>query len=81
MPNQITTGELIEKYSVSMPQAQKECKDTYYTSMIGCKGKSYAKKKLDLLRQLGHSNLPENIFDGLTETEIDRKARSIIFAS
>ena len=76
----MTTGQITEMYGVgSLPDKPNDCKDTYYT-MIACKGKTYAKRKLDLLRQLGHYNLPKDLFDGLTENQIDQKARSIIMS-
>ena len=55
-------------------------KDGYCSEMAGCVGETYAEKKVDLLAQLSYHNIPVSIFDGLTETEIDRKARSIIFS-
>ena len=51
----------------------------YRDEMSGCVGETYAERKIDLLAQLGH-HVPDDIFDGMSETEIDRKARAIILA-
>ena len=60
---------------------EKTYEDGYnFSGIIGVKGNTYAERKIDLLAQLGYHNLPHNIFDGLTETEIDRKARRIIMS-
>jgi hypothetical protein len=48
--------------------------------MSGCKGRTYAEKKADLLNQLGYYDVTAKMFIGLTEREIDKKARNIIMA-
>jgi len=53
---------------------------TYDTDMIGAKGRTYAEKKVDLLKQLGFK-VDRHIFDNCkSEYEIDRRARDIIFS-
>lgn len=49
--------------------------------MAGCKGETYADKKVDLLHQLGFYNVTVDIFKNCkSESEIDRQARSIILS-
>ena len=48
--------------------------------MRACKGNTYAKRKVDLLHQLGHHDVTESMFEGLTERQIDMKARNIIMS-
>jgi hypothetical protein len=52
-----------------------------FAGMIGCEGNTYLKKKVDLMHQLGFYDVTDDTFAGCTtETEIDRKARSIMFS-
>lgn len=46
--------------------------------MTGCKGETYAERKVDLLHQLGFYKVTEEHFRGLNEIQIDQKARSIM---
>lgn len=48
--------------------------------MVGCGGvdSTYASRKVNLLRQLGFKWVKPEIFSGLTEIQIDNKARDII---
>lgn len=51
-----------------------------YSSMIGCSGKTYTERKVDLLHQLGFYNVTTETFANCkSEIEIDRRARNIIF--
>ena len=79
MATQMTTREL-EMYGCMTLQPQPEpTNDGYCNEMAGCKGETYAERKIDLLAQLGHY-VSEDIFDGMSEIEIDQKARSIIMS-
>lgn len=57
-----------------MPKAksQEDC------VMVGCKGTTYAERKVDLLHQLGYDYVNADMFSGLSEIQIDQKARSIM---
>ena len=48
-----------------------------YTGIIGTKGKTYAEQKSDMLRQMGYK-VKASIFNGMTEIQIDNKARTIM---
>lgn len=48
-----------------------------YENMLGCVGYTYAEAKVQLLRQFC-IDVDVSIFDGMTETQIDNKARSLI---
>ena len=55
--------------------------DGWCNELAGCKGETYAEKKVDLLHQLGFYNVTVDIFKNCkSESEIDRQARSIIFS-
>ena len=58
---------------------QSDVHDGRNNVMCGCKGDTYAEKKVELLRQLGYY-VTVSVFKGLTENEIDRKARTIMFS-
>jgi hypothetical protein len=47
------------------------------TDILGVRGNTYAERKVKLLKQLGYK-VDKTIFEGLTDLEIDRKARDII---
>ena len=47
-------------------------------TMTGCKGETYAERKVDLLHQLGYREVTLEMFEGLNDVQIDQKARSII---
>ena len=49
-----------------------------YNFIPGCKGNTYAKAKVQLLKQLGFYDVTEDIFKGMSDVQIDNKARSII---
>ena len=40
--------------------------------------KTYAELKAKILRQLGYKHVKEEMFDGLTDIQIDNRARSIM---
>lgn len=44
------------------------------------KNKTYAEIKTDILHQLGYKHVKKQMFDGLSDTQIDNKARSIILS-
>ena len=46
--------------------------------MTGCKGETYAERKVSLMHQLGYSEVTLEMFEGLNEIQIDQKARSIL---
>lgn len=51
-----------------------------YSAMIGCSGKTYTEKKVNLLHQLGFHNVTTETFKNCkSEIEIDKRARNIIF--
>lgn len=49
--------------------------------MIGCRGKTYASKKVDLLHQFGYHDVTRRMFKGMNEIQIDNKARQILSMS
>ena len=61
-------------------RTQTDIHDGRNNVMSGCHGRTYAAKKVDLLKQLGYHNVTESMFTGLSESEIDRKARRIIMS-
>ena len=47
--------------------------------MVGCTGKNYVERKVNLMHQLGYYKVTLNDFvDCKTEIQIDRKARQIM---
>ena len=54
--------------------------DGKHNVMRACRGKTYAERKTDLLHQLGHYYVTEDIFAGMTRNEIDKKAREIFMS-
>ena len=47
-------------------------------TLIGCRGKTYVTRKVDLLHQLGYHDVTRGMFKGLSEVQIDNKARQIM---
>lgn len=54
-----------------------EKEGAYNSDIIGVYGETYAERKANLLKQLGF-NVSSDIFNGLSEIQIDNKARDII---
>ena len=50
---------------------------TIYSDIVGVTGNTYAERKAQLLKQLGF-NIKASLFEGLSEIQIDNKARDII---
>lgn len=81
MAAQVTTRELETYGCMCMTPQPTNSNDGYCNEMAGCKGETYADKKVDLLHQLGFRQVTADIFANCkSETEIDKKAHSIIFA-
>jgi hypothetical protein len=81
MATQMTTRELEMYGCMTMQPEHQPTNDGYCSEMAGCKGDTYADKKVDLLHQLGFRQVTADIFANCkSETEIDKKAHSIIFA-
>lgn len=73
---QVTCGTILT-YGTTVCANQ----DGYCDEMAGCKGKTYADRKVDLLHQLGFRNVTVETFANCkSKTEIDRRARSIILS-
>ena len=55
--------------------------EPYDTIMPGTRNGTYVDKKVDLLHQLGYPNVTVDVFaDCKSESEIDKRARSIMFS-
>ena len=46
--------------------------------MIGCGKGSYATRKVNLLHQLGYHDVTKSMFKGLSDIQIDNKAKEIM---
>ena len=46
--------------------------------MIDCKGDTFAEKKKDLLHQLGYKHVTVEMFEGMSEVQIENRVRTII---
>lgn len=42
------------------------------------RNKTYAELKVEILHQLGYKHVKEEMFDGLSDVQIDNRARSIM---
>jgi hypothetical protein len=81
MATQMTARELEMYGCMTMQPEHQPTNDGYRDEMAGCTGDTYVDKKVDLLHQLGYPNITVDIFaDCKSESEIDRRARSIMFA-
>ena len=46
--------------------------------MIGCGKGSYAKRKANLMHQLGYHDVDKSMFKGMSEIQIDNRVREIM---
>lgn len=55
-----------------------EKEGAYNSDIIGVYGETYAERKANLLKQLGFTNVSSDMFNGMSEIQIDNIARDIL---